>query len=267
VTLGHGIARQAGEVELPYVESGDQDGVPVVLLHAYADSWKSFERVLAHLPPSIRAIAPTQRGHGDATKPASGYRVHDFATDLVVLLDSLELERAVLVASSSAVFTVEQVCSDRPERVRGLVLIGVPWSLAERAPSLDFVQSVEALTDPVDRSFVRDFVVGTSSERVPADFVDLMVEESGKVPAHVWKQTLSGLLEARPPPFGAIAVPALVIWGDRDELVPREDQELILAALPGARLAVYENTGHLVHWERPERVAGDIATFVAGLER
>jgi pimeloyl-ACP methyl ester carboxylesterase len=142
------------------------------------------------------------------------------------------------------------------------VLIGAPWSLAERAPSLDFVRAVEALTDPVDRSVVRDFVVGTSSERVPADFLDVMVEEAGKLPAHVWKQTLAGLLEARPPAPGAISAPTLVIWGDRDELIAREDQDRFLAAISGARLAVHEGAGHVVHWEHPEAVADEIAEFV-----
>jgi pimeloyl-ACP methyl ester carboxylesterase len=123
---------------------------------------------------------------------------------------------------------------------------------------------VETLTDPVDHSFVRDFVVATSSERVPPGVVDVMVEESRKVPAHVWKQTLAGLLEACPPASGAIEAPTLVIWGDRDELIPREDQERFLTALPQARLAVYEGASHVVHWEQPERVADEIAAFVAG---
>jgi pimeloyl-ACP methyl ester carboxylesterase len=149
--------------------------------------------------------------------------------------------------------------------VPGLVLIGVPWSIAERAPSLDFVEVVEALTDPVDRSFVRDFVVGTSSERVPPDFLGAMTDESRKVPAHVWRQTLAGLLDARPPVPGVIAIPALLIWGDRDELIPREDQERLLAALPNARLVVHEGASHVVHWERPERVADEIAAFIAEL--
>jgi pimeloyl-ACP methyl ester carboxylesterase len=100
---------------------------------------------------------------------------------------------------------------------------------------------------------------------VPADFLDVMVEEAGKVPAHVWKQTLAGLLRAQPPVPGAITVPTLVVWGDRDELIPREDQQRFLAAIPGARLAVHEGAGHVVHWERPEPVAAEIAAFVAEL--
>ena len=58
---------------LPYVAQGDPSGVPVLLLHGTTDSWRSFEAVLPHLPTSMHAIALTQRGHGDATRPVTGY--------------------------------------------------------------------------------------------------------------------------------------------------------------------------------------------------
>ena len=57
-------------VTLPYVEQGDPSGVPVVLLHGITDSWRSFAPVLPSLPASIHAFALTQRGHGDADRPA-----------------------------------------------------------------------------------------------------------------------------------------------------------------------------------------------------
>jgi non-heme chloroperoxidase len=252
-------------VALPFVEQGDVDGVPVVFLHAYADSWRSFERVLDHLPPRIHALAPTQRGHGDASKPESGYRVEDFAGDTVAFLDWAGLAGAVLVASSSAVFTVERTAVEAPDRVLGLVLIGVPWNLESRRPSLDFLEAVAGLEDPVDREFVASFVTATTTEAVPRDLLEEMIEESKKLPAHVWRATLDGLLDARAPAVGAIRAPTLVIWGERDELVPRSDQDRLIAALPGARLLVYEGAGHIVHWEQPERVARDIVAFTAEL--
>jgi pimeloyl-ACP methyl ester carboxylesterase len=248
------------------VDAGARDGPAVVFLHGYADSWRSFERVLGHLPPWLRAIVPTQRGHGDAPKPERAYGVADFARDLVLLLDALELERATLVASSSAGFTAQKLALDRPERVDALVLLGTPWSLAERAASTGFPAAVAELRDPVDPAFVRDFVVGTSSERVPGDVLEEMIAESAKLPAHVWKQTLAGLLAAQPPPAGAIRTPALVVWGDRDAIIPREDPERLCAAIPGSRLLVYAGAGHAVHWEEPERVASDVVSLVAALQ-
>lgn len=262
--LRTGIARLP-EVELPYAEQGDRDGVPVVFVHAYTDSWRSFELVLPRLPASIRAVAMTQRGHGDASKPVAGYRVDDFASDLAAFVDRVGVDRAVLVASSSATFTVQRFTADHPGRVLGLVLIGVPWSLRDRSPSLGFLAAVARLDDPVDETFVRDFAAATTSDGVPRDFLDEMVAEALKVPAHVWKAALEGLMEAVPlAASGAITVPTLVIWGERDEPF-RQDQRRILGAIPGSRLLVYPETGHIVHWEQPERVAADIVAFVEEL--
>jgi pimeloyl-ACP methyl ester carboxylesterase len=61
----------------------------VLLLPGPTDSWRSYEPVLDQLPSSIRAIAVSQRGHGDSDKPATGCRVEDFAADVVPLLDGL----------------------------------------------------------------------------------------------------------------------------------------------------------------------------------
>ena len=63
------IAELPDGLRLPYVERGDPAGIPVVFLHGITDSWRSFQLVLPHLPPSIRALALTQRGHGDASRP------------------------------------------------------------------------------------------------------------------------------------------------------------------------------------------------------
>lgn len=260
-------ARLPSGLVLPYAESGSPEGDAVAFLHAYADSWRSFERVLPELPRTIRAVAPSQRGHGDASKPPDGYAVEDFAADALAFIDALGLEEVVLVASSSAVFTAELLAVAHPERVRGLVFGGVPWSIAERAPSLDFLEIVEGLADPVDPAFVRVFIESTTSDRVPPDFLDAMVNESAKLTADVWKQTLAGLFEAEPPEHGAIRAPTLVVWGDRDELIPRSDQERLVAAIPGSRLVAYPDAGHVVHWEEPERFARDVAAFVTSLAR
>src|SRR5918997_3538222 len=79
-------------VTLPYVEHGDPAGVPTVMLHGYSDSSRSFELLLPQLPESIHAFALTQRGHGDADKPASGYRPEDYAADVAAFLDAMGVE-------------------------------------------------------------------------------------------------------------------------------------------------------------------------------
>ena len=59
-----------------------------------------------------------------------------------------------------------------------------------------------------------------------------------------------------------IDVPTLILWGEQDVLFPREEQERLAAAIPGATLKVYPETGHAVHWERPEQVVRDLEAFL-----
>ena len=258
-------AALSGGLELPYVEQGEQSGVPVVFLHAYADSWRSFRLVLEQLPTSIHAFALTQRGHGDADRPASGYAVEQFAADLAAFMDAVALEAAVLFASSSASFTVQRFAVDHPDRTLAIVLSGAPWSLRslrDRPGASGLVQAVSNLRDPVDPDFVRQFVSSTVFRPLPAALLGEMVGESCKLPAHVWKATLDGLLEAVPAAETAtIRVPTLVLRGERDEMLPRSDGRALAAAIPDSRLVTYAGTGHMVHWEDPERVAADVVAL------
>jgi rifampin ADP-ribosylating transferase len=56
----------------------------------------------------------------------------------------------------------------------------------------------------------------------------------------------------------------LILWGDKDEVVSRADQATLFQEIPNAMLKVYENTGHGMHWETPDRVAADLTAFVRG---
>ena len=253
-------------VTLPYVEQGDPAGVPVLLLHGYTDSWHSFERVLPHLPESVRAVALTQRGHGDADRPAVGYGPHDFAADLAAFADALGLESAVVVGHSTGSIVAQRFALDYPNRTDALVLIGAATTW--RTPlAFEFWHVVSALEDPIDPSFVRAFQESTLAQPVPPTFLETIVAESLKVPARVWRAALrEAHLEADiAGELGAIAAPTLIVWGDRDAIQPRSEQEALKAAIANSRLLVYPGAGHGLHWEEPARFAADLVAFVAEL--
>jgi non-heme chloroperoxidase len=252
------------QVKLPYVEQGDPSGVPVLLLHAIADSWHAFEPVLAHLPNSVRAFALTQRGHGDASRPAAGYRVRDFATDLAAFMDAIQLDAAVIAGGSSGGFVARRFAIDYPERTLGLVLMGSPARLRDK-PGLQELwdSTVSKLTDPIDPGFVREFAASTLAQPVPQAFFETIVQENLRVPAFVWRATFEGLMADDS--FGelhTIKAPTLIIWGDQDAILPRSDQETLAAAIPGSRLVVYPGAGHAFYWEEPDRVASDLVAFI-----
>ena len=258
-----GTVELSDQVRLPYVEQGSPSGVPLVLLHGVGDSWRSFERVLCHLPESIHAFALTLRGHGDANRPESGYRSSDFAADLVGFLDALGLD-AVIAGGSSGGLVALRFATDHPDRTLGLVLLGSPLTLGNKpGPRELWDSTISKLTDPIDPDFVRGFVEGTVVRPVPDVFLAAMVQESLKVPACVWKATVEGLLEDDfSGELGSIQTPTLVVWGDRDTILTREEQESLTAGIPDARMLVYPGSGHAFYWEDPARVASDLAAFV-----
>jgi pimeloyl-ACP methyl ester carboxylesterase len=257
VRLGTGLT-------VPYVAQGDRLGVPVVLLHAWGESLGSFDRLFPRLPPTIRAVAMDQRGHGAAGKPADGYTLLHLADDVVAFLDATGLASAVLLGSSSGGYIAQQVAVRAPDRVRGLVLVGSPRSLRGRPP---FADEVGRLTDPVDRAWVKASLDWFPRfHQVPDWYVEDRVDDGVRMPASVWRRSLTGLSTAVPPTeAGTITAPTLIIWGRRDGLLSQDDEEALAAAIPGSQLLVYEDTGHLVLWEQPERVADDLTRFVGGL--
>jgi len=252
------------QIVIPYVEQGDPSGVPIIFLHAIADSWHTFEPVLSDLPESIHAFALTQRGHGDASRPRSGYRSVDFAQDLKAFMDMVHLERVVIAGGSSGGFIARRFAMNYLERTVKLVLLGSPGMLRDKAGPLELWDSiVSKMTDPVDPIFVRQFVDKTLPRQVPQALLETLVQESLKVPAYVWKETYEGLLEEDLSGLSTIKAPTLIVWGDQDELIPLSDQEKLSKAISNSRLVVYPGIGHVVYLEAPERVASDIVSFLS----
>jgi pimeloyl-ACP methyl ester carboxylesterase len=123
--------------------------------------------------------------------------------------------------------------------------------------------SLRDLPDPVTPAFAREFQSGTIHRPLPPEFFERLLTESVKLPARLWRATFDGLLsfdDSRE--LGRIAVPTLLLWGDRDALFSREGQEQLATAIPNARLRVYPDTGHCPNWERPELVAADLTAFI-----
>jgi pimeloyl-ACP methyl ester carboxylesterase len=255
-------------VTLPYVEQGDSTGIPVLLVHGYADSWRAFEPVLPHLPDSLHVFAFSQRGHGDATRPSNGYHPSDFAADIEAFMNTLLIESAVIVGASSGGITVQRFAIDHPARTLGLVFAGAPLTLRGNPEIAEFRNVVSQLSDPIDPDFVREFQQGTLVGSFSQAFLDGVVQESLKMPARIWKMTLDPLLDTDfSDELSSIKSPTLIIWGDRDTILPKSQQETFASAIAGAKLVVYPGAGHALYWEEPARFAADVANFVMGLAR
>ncbi len=253
VALGSGIS-------IHYAQRGKCGPCPVIFLHGYVDSWRSFAAVFEHLGPTCRIVAPDLRGHGNSDKPEWGYSLDDYVRDLLFLMEALGLERADLVGHSMGSFIAQRFASRFPARVGRLVLISSAASMACKTSFLELKPSIEALEDPIPMNFAAEFQA--TSNPVPADFMEMILSETIKAPAHVWRSLFSTLLEVdHRPILGDISAPALILWGNQDQLFTRSDQEVLLAAIPDSRFEEFA-TGHCPHWEKPGLMAEAIEKFL-----
>lgn len=249
---------------LNYAVQGDPKGPVIVMLHGAGDSWHSFARVLPLVPSSFRVYAITLRGHGLSDHPESGYTRSDFAGDILDFLDQLHIQHATLIGHSLGSFVAQKVAEHDNGHLDRLVLIGSGPGTHRAGSSEENITSPFAkLADPVPYTFARDFQASTIYYPVPAWFFEMMVGEAQRVPAATWHGLGSSISAGDAlDELKKIHVPTLLLWGEKDSIFHRDDQEILLKTIPSASLKAYPETGHALHWERPQQFTTDLLAFI-----
>jgi non-heme chloroperoxidase len=241
-------------------------GHKLVFVHGYADSWYSFKGVLDALPPQFDAYSVTLSGHGGSTKTKADYSIIRYASDVSDFIRTMDIGRATIVGHSMGTFVAQELALSHPACVDRLVLIASAVT-ADNAVLRDLYGSTLSLTDPVPRAFAEGFQSGICVNPLgPGMTLDSIVDESAKLPAHVWRSALAGLIKYRPATFDPAAlerleVPTLVLGGEMDAIFPASDQRLLAQSLSNAQIHLDPRTGHSLNWEFPEDTAALVANF------
>lgn len=249
-------------VRVRYATRGDSLGQPVIFLHGYTDSWFSFSEVLPLMSSRYRTFALDQRGHGSSERPDSGYTMRHFAQDVVAFMDAMRLREATIVGHSMGSLVAREVATIAPKRVTRLVLVGAPATGANAAVS-ELATALADMRDSIPHAFVREFQSSTVHKPVSEQFLTTVVSESRRVPPRVWREVLAGVADPRDPwALKGVRFPTLIVWGAQDMYFPKEEQDVLVRAIPNAKLLVYQETGHAPHWERPAAFVRDLETFL-----
>jgi non-heme chloroperoxidase len=259
-------AQIASGLSLEYVQQGREGGAPLVFLHGFTDSCRSFSRLFAALPKDMHAIAVSLRGHGNSDRPKGPYDIAVMAADVAGLMDFLGLDHVTLVGHCMGGFVAQRLALDCPHRVSRMVLIdSFPTMIGNEMVAGLAAEIAEFDQGPVDAAFVRDFQESTVAKPVPAAFMDMIVAESMKLPGWTWQAVVDAMVqEDFTDELSRIATPVMLVCGEEDALFGVDYQHRLQAAMPHAKLAIVPGLGHSPHWEGPARVAALIATF-AGL--
>lgn len=140
-------------IRMKYIETGDPKGKPVLLLHGYTDTGRSFQMMIAELLKlnnKLRIIAPDLRGHGAssmpdprqcAESPEKCFTIKDFALDVLDLMDQLKIGAAYLVGHSMGSLIAQELALTHPDKFKGMILIGTFVYANENKPIMDFLMN------------------------------------------------------------------------------------------------------------------------------
>ena len=249
-------------------ESHGAGSPDVLLIHAGVNDQRSWSHVVARLSDH-RCLTYDQRGYGRTT-----YALEDGwsqVDDAIAVLDAYDVSSAVVIGCSMGGRGALHLALVRPERVRALVLIA---PAVTGGPADEYEPEVQALSDASDEAWERkdyeevnriDAVVWLDGPQTPGRvqgearelFLDMNriaieAEEPGerRDDAQAWDR------------LGEIAVPTLLIWGEKDGITGRAHHDEIAEAVPGARLEVIAGAGHLPTVEAPEVVVPLLENFI-----
>jgi pimeloyl-ACP methyl ester carboxylesterase len=245
-----------------HIVRAGKTGAPILFLHGYIDSWRSFERMFPALSDRFVLWAPDQRGHGE-TEATEHYGVADFTADAIALTELLSNQPVHLVGHSLGAIIAQRVADSRPDLLRSMTLIGGTVTARGNPALSTLAEGLKDLNDPIPYAFAYDFQKSTAFQPLPESVLKGYVQESMKVRSPAWKGALQGLISdpyesVKPTP----AVPTLIIWGEHDELFPLPDQEVLRARLPHARVVNFPSNGHAPQWEDPVGVAQAVLAFI-----
>jgi pimeloyl-ACP methyl ester carboxylesterase len=275
-SLKRSVALPNGET-LAYVPLGDPHGQPVVLIHGYTDNARDWVPLVPYLSPHFRLILVEIRGHGRSGKPECCYTRLDFAYDIKLLLDKLDVAQADIVGHSLGSVVAQTLAEYWPERTRRVVLISStagPRPGEPRPKVLDgYLAQIRLLKDPIDPDSPFMMEWWSSPTPVDADFMRRQRQDSAAIPVRVWLAVLDQGLE--PMLDGAdlqqtlprLKAPALLIWGSKDPIMNEAARATLREGLPQAQVKIFDGLGHNPFWEDPRGCAEVINAFLSAAPR
>jgi pimeloyl-ACP methyl ester carboxylesterase len=257
-----------------YQEAGEKDNPVLVLIHGFASSTLVWSKVFLNLAQAgFRVIAVDMLGYGYSGKPRNGeYTIGGQANLLMRLLDHLGVRRATLVGSSYGGAVAATCALDHAQRVEKLVLVGTVNNNEPLRFSLMRLFSSPVLGDVVSPLLIGSRRLLRKRMKRVYDRHEWVLDER-RVDARHFPLRASGTQRAMirtvrgwdaeriSRDVHLIRQPTLLLWGENDIEIPLADGERLHAEIPGSRLIVFLNCGHLPHEEYPEAFTKVVAGF------
>jgi pimeloyl-ACP methyl ester carboxylesterase len=260
------------------------NGPALLLVHGITSSSRTWRAIMPALAEHYTVIAPDLLGHGRSAKPRGDYSLGAYASGLRDLLVALEIPRATVVGHSLGGGVAMQFAYQFPERVERLVLVdsgglGAEVSLMLRAATLPGAEYVLPLmvSSPVRGvSALAGSVLGRLGLHASADvrgvaegFESFRDADARRAFLHTARSVIDPAgqrVDASDRLYLAAHVPSLIVWGDRDRMIPVQHGHDAHAHMPNSRLEVFPGAGHFPFNDDPARFVALLHDFISTTE-
>jgi len=250
-------------VQLFYEEHGK--GTPVVFLHGYPLDHTIWDPLVPRLEKSARLILPDLRGFGQSPVPDGAYTMRLMAEDVVSLLDSLKIDKAIIVGQSMGGYVAMNFAHAYPNRLAGLGLISTQAAADKPENRQGRYNTIELVNKKGIKS-VADAMLPRLAARTELNEQSHAIMMKASVKGVVG--ALKGLAE-RPDAtewLSNIQVPSVVVIGRKDVIVPAEGVHTMVRLLPWSWLVEIPEVGHMPMMEAPDAVADAMQQLIRTVE-
>ncbi|CAG9622315.1 alpha/beta fold hydrolase [Sutcliffiella rhizosphaerae] len=250
---------EVNSIKLYYEINGT--GEPIIFTHGHSMYHKQWDPQVKPLSKNYQTIVWDVRGHGNSSLPLGDVDPEDFSRDLISLLDYLGIESAVLCGLSMGGHISIQTAVRYPERVKGLILIGTPFT--------NSFNWFEKYSTPISKLSLR-FIPFHYTSKWTADIISkinpdnhaFVMEAFSKMTKDNFLRHWSGNLrmESRHD-LHKIQCPTMILHGDKDNMVGRQ-QQYLAKNIMDAEFFTITNAHHLTNRDNPEEVTDYITQFM-----
>ena len=258
------------DVRLNYIEQGIGDEI-IIFAHGFSAAGGEWKEVLELLPKEYHAYALDQRGHGQSEKPGS-YHLAQFAEDVYAFSRELGIGKFTYVGHSMGGPIGMKLALEHPEVLKCMVLTAPAPSLGMEMQadmmamieSMGFADMATAMKSMLSSpEMIRGGFIGMMFTTPPGEerineFADYALAMDPGAIDGCWAWIMSPELEPR---LGEIKVPTLIVAGGKD-FIPLDALRRTASGMPGCRLEVFEENGHMLHMESPERFVELLTGFI-----
>lgn len=257
------------------------EGPALLAIHGIGHDHRTWLPALPALAKNFTVIAPDLLGHGSSDKPRADYSMGGFANGMRDLLTVLGISRATVMGNSLGGGVAMQFAYQFPERTERVIMVaagglGKSVNPLLKTLSLPGADSVVALaTAPGLRQVVTRAMLGLKHAGVPytqdfAGLADVYNNLADPGARRAFLHTLRGVIDRRGQAISMIDraylardMPTMIVWGEKDAVIPVKHAWAAAQLLPGCRFEVLRDAGHMPQEDAPRRFAEVVTKFVA----